>query len=231
MSEYLQIILLLAVVWELAYHWLFWSKLALREPKVYPETTQGVSVVIAARNEEKQLQKLITTLFEQDHPDFEVMVVNDRSDDNSQTLLEKLQAKYDRLKVHEVKELPQGWTGKKHAVFQGIHRSEKPLILLTDADFVETTGMEIIAGRDFSEQLQDSTNFLINEVAAGLMGFDDPIGKDLGFWGLEGKIVGVVKDFHMSDLYEPIAPLIITCYTQEMGTVALVRISGKPGAY
>ena len=158
MSEYLQIILLLAVVWELAYHWLFWSKLALREPKVYPETTQGVSVVIAARNEEKQLQKLITTLFEQDHPDFEVMVVNDRSDDNSQTLLEKLQAKYDRLKVHEVKELPQGWTGKKHAVFQGIHRSEKPLILLTDADCLPVSSQWI---RQMTGYFADSTQFIL----------------------------------------------------------------------
>jgi len=100
-------------------------------------------------------------------------------------------------------------------------------VLLTDEKFIETSGMEILAGRDFAEQLQDSTNFLINEVAAGLMGFDDPIGKKLSFWGINGKIVGVVKNFHMSNLYEPIAPLIITCISPStQSNVALIRIDG-----
>lgn len=99
-------------------------------------------------------------------------------------------------------------------------------ILLTDEDFVETMGMEIKIGRDFSGQFTDSTNFLINEVAAELMGFDDPLEKDLSFWGIDGKIVGVVKNFHMSDMYEPIAPLIITCIAPNRSVVALVRING-----
>lgn len=100
-------------------------------------------------------------------------------------------------------------------------------VIISDEDFIETTGMEIIAGRDFSEQLQDSTNFLINEVAAKLMGFEDPLGKDLSFWGVQGKIIGVVKNFHMRDLYEPIAPLIITCIDPSNSAVALIRISGN----
>lgn len=102
-------------------------------------------------------------------------------------------------------------------------------VLLTDAEFIETTGMEILKGRDFAEQLQDSTNFLINEVAAELMGFEDPLGKDLSFWGIQGKIVGVVKNFHMSNLYEPIAPLIITCISPTtQSNIALIRIDGPP---
>jgi len=99
-------------------------------------------------------------------------------------------------------------------------------VLLTDEDFIETMGMEVVLGRDFSEQFTDSTNFLINEVAAELMGFDDPLEKDLSFWGIDGKIVGVVKNFHMRDMYEPIAPLIITCIAPNRSEVALVRIKG-----
>ncbi|WP_286756244.1 ABC transporter permease [Roseivirga sp. UBA838] len=96
-------------------------------------------------------------------------------------------------------------------------------VMLTDEHFIETTGMEILAGRSFSSQLQDSTNFIINEVAAELMGFEDPIGKKLSFWGIDGKIVGVVKNFHMKDLYEPIAPLIITCISPSNSSIVLIR--------
>jgi ABC-type antimicrobial peptide transport system permease subunit len=102
-------------------------------------------------------------------------------------------------------------------------------VLLTDEDIIETMGMEILVGRGFSEQFADSTNFIINEVAAELMGFDDPLQKDLSFWGIDGKIVGVVKNFHMRDMYEPIAPLIISCIAPHRSSVALVRIQGNTG--
>ena len=100
-------------------------------------------------------------------------------------------------------------------------------ILLTDFGFVETMGMEMKSGRAFSEEYADSTNFIINEVAAELMGFEDPIEKDLSFWGINGKIIGVVKNFHMSDMYEPIAPLIISCLSADDLPLALIRVQGN----
>ena len=109
------------------------------------------------------------------------------------------------------------WEGKNPADGYEIN------VLLTDENFIETSGMEILEGRAFNSQLKDSTNFLINEVAANLMGFDDPIGKKLSFWGIDGQIVGVVKNFHMQNLYQPIAPLIITCIDPSLSTVMLIR--------
>ncbi len=102
-------------------------------------------------------------------------------------------------------------------------------VILTDEHFISTMGMEIAQGRDFERQSSDSTNFLINEVAADLMGFDDPIGKKLSFWGIEGRIVGVVRNFHMQNLYEAIAPLIITCIEPTSTAYSLVRLQGSPG--
>ena len=102
-------------------------------------------------------------------------------------------------------------------------------VIISDEDFIETSGMEMLAGRAFSQQMQDSTNFIINEVAAELMGFEDPLDKRLSFWGINGRIVGVVKNFHMRDLYQPIAPLIITCIDPSRSAVALVKISGNTG--
>ena len=101
-------------------------------------------------------------------------------------------------------------------------------IMLTDESFVPTTEATIIQGRDFSSQMNDSTNFIINEVALELMGFDDPIGKKLSFWGIQGRIIGVIKNYHMQDMYESISPLIISCIDPSESNVALVRVDGNP---
>lgn len=101
-------------------------------------------------------------------------------------------------------------------------------VLLTDEYFIETMRMEMDKGRSFDKQLTDSTNFIINEVMADLMGFDNPLDKRLSFWGIDGRVVGVVKNFHMRDMYEPIAPLIISCIDPSSADRALIRIQGNP---
>ncbi len=83
-------------------------------------------------------------------------------------------------------------------------------VMSVDEDFVNTMGIELLLGRNFDPQLAtDTSNYLINQVAADIIAFEDPIDQDLTLWGQTGKIVGVIKDFHMSSMYEPIAPLII----------------------
>ena len=100
-------------------------------------------------------------------------------------------------------------------------------IMLSDKSFVKTTEATIVNGRDFSDDLKDSTSFLINQVAADLMGFDDPVGKKLSFWGIDGRIIGVIKNYHMEDMYEPISPLIVSCIAPERTDVALFRVTGN----
>lgn len=76
-------------------------------------------------------------------------------------------------------------------------------------DFVRTMKAEIVSGRDFSIDHTDSANYLINEAAAKVIGYGDPVGMPLTFWEVKGTVVGVVKDFHFSSLHVPIRPLII----------------------
>ena len=77
-------------------------------------------------------------------------------------------------------------------------------------DFIETMKMEMADGRTFSKDFAtDSVNYVINEASARAMGMDNPVGERLEFWGQEGEIIGVVKDFHMNSFYEPIEPTII----------------------
>ncbi len=75
-------------------------------------------------------------------------------------------------------------------------------------DFIKTMQGTIIAGRDFSEDMADSANYLINEQALRIIGYKDPIGMPLTFWGVRGTIIGVVKDFHFNSLHVPIEPLV-----------------------
>jgi putative ABC transport system permease protein len=78
---------------------------------------------------------------------------------------------------------------------------------ITDFDFVEMFGLEIKEGRSFSRDFSgDRTNYLINEKAAEYMGMETPVGERLGFWGEEGQIIGVVKDYHHVSLHREIMP-------------------------
>ncbi len=99
-------------------------------------------------------------------------------------------------------------------------------IMLTDEDFIPTMQMEMVQGRGFSKEYNDARNYIINEVAADLMGFDNAIGKRLSFWGIEGQVIGVVKDFHMRNMHEAIAPLIITCMNPERSSNVMIRLEG-----
>ncbi len=83
-------------------------------------------------------------------------------------------------------------------------------IINANYDFIETMKMELAAGRVFSKDFAtDSVNYIINEQTARAMGKDHPVGERLAFWGQEGQIIGVVKDFHINSLYQAIEPTII----------------------
>jgi putative ABC transport system permease protein len=77
-------------------------------------------------------------------------------------------------------------------------------------DFIKTMKIKLLAGRDFSKTfVTDSTNYLVNEEAARRMGMKNPVGQDLKFWSKSGKIIGLMKNFHLNSLRVAIEPLII----------------------
>lgn len=90
-------------------------------------------------------------------------------------------------------------------------------------DFIHTMQAELIQGRDFSTAFADSANYVINEKALQKIGYQDPIGKPLTFWGIKGNIIGVVKDFHFSSLHVPIEPLILRLGNDPSYGYALIR--------
>jgi putative ABC transport system permease protein len=82
-----------------------------------------------------------------------------------------------------------------------------------DQDFISTYGVKVLAGRGFSRDFgSDTSAFLINEAAVSVLGLkkiDDAIGKDFGYGGRTGKIIGVINDFHFESLHQKIVPLVL----------------------
>ncbi|TXC81545.1 glycosyltransferase [Luteibaculum oceani] len=99
------------------------------------ETTQvSVSVVIAAKNELKNLSKHIPLWMRQKNVEFEVIVVNDRSWDQSEKILKRFSDQYPNFSFSTVTENMQVWEGKKFALTLGIKKAKYNYILVTDAD-------------------------------------------------------------------------------------------------
>ena len=83
-------------------------------------------------------------------------------------------------------------------------------VIITDSSFLTTMNITLKEGNNFSALLaSDSVGFLANETAIKAMNLNDPIGKNVEFWGVGGPIVGVVKDFHIGSLHNSIGPLLI----------------------
>ena len=140
-------------------YWIFvFTRLASRKPKdIQKEVTKPVSVVICARNEAENLKQNLPLFLQQEYPDFEVLVVDDGSDDNSLEVLAELAKTHPNLQIKPY-EKPTGATGKKWALQYGIQMARHDLLLLSDADCMPNT----------SNWIQGMANVLKGEKAIGL---------------------------------------------------------------
>ena len=116
------------------------------------------------------------------------------------------------------------WPGKDPEVDPLVTR------LHTDFDVLNTFEMEMIQGSFFSKQRNYATttagkNIVINETFAELLGMDDPIGAEVSYWDNKLTVIGVVKDFHFTSLYNRIAPLAI-CYNPDRYHYLSIKITG-----
>ena len=93
-----------------------------------------VSVIICARNEGENLKQFLPAVLEQDYPDYEVIVVNDCSEDNSYLILGNYLLQYPQLKISTVNKDPKFTHNKRFAQFIGIKAAKNDLLLFTDAD-------------------------------------------------------------------------------------------------
>jgi len=134
----LQNILLLSfygvIAIQLCYYLGVFSLFCWAKPKPSPEFTKPISVIICAKNEGKNLKRLIPLLFKQDYPNFELVVINDNSSDETLEVIESFLMLYPHIKLVDVKENEQFWGNKKYALTLGIKAASCEYLLFTDAD-------------------------------------------------------------------------------------------------
>lgn len=121
----------------------FWNLYILRQrkyPPVKDEDLPFVSVLVPARNEELNIENILTSLAKQNYPGYEVIVLNDNSEDSTGEIIDRVAAKYPVIKKIHGKPLDakDGWTGKCFACKQLADEAKGKYILFTDADTTHT---------------------------------------------------------------------------------------------
>lgn len=111
------------------------AQLSLRAAHV-PPAADGplISVLVPARNEEKNIRRCLAAILAQDYPNFQVFVLDDRSTDSTPAILSELSARDSRLVILAGCELPPGWAGKPHALHQAAACATGEWLLFLDAD-------------------------------------------------------------------------------------------------
>lgn len=121
----------------------FFIKAAVAKDSAATTALPPVTIVICARNEEKNLMEHVPIIMEQDYPEFELVIVNDSSWDNTEDVLKALVYQYPSIHVIHLDEDKQNMKGKKFALTLGIKAAKFDTILLTDADCVPTSSQWI----------------------------------------------------------------------------------------
>lgn len=101
-----------------------------RELERWPE----LSVLVPACNEATTIEAALRSLIAEDYPALEVVVIDDRSTDETSAIIERLARESPRLVTTRITTLPEGWLGKVHALARGLERSRGKYVLFTDAD-------------------------------------------------------------------------------------------------
>lgn len=128
------IIFSLSTAIQLFYYLYFYLSLWFHRHAGSESEKPPVSVIICARNEEYNLREHLPLILEQDYPEYEVIVVNDCSDDGSYNVLGEYLQRYPHLKVSNLTKDPKFTHNKKFAQFIGVKASKNEYLLFTDAD-------------------------------------------------------------------------------------------------
>lgn len=126
---------------QLIYHWCVFSKLAFYKEKDRTKSDdqlEPVSVVVCARDAYEYLQDLIPVLLTQDYPDYEIVIVNDCSEDETEEWLKDIERREPKIKPVQLRQHLNFFNGKKFPLSMGIKSAKNDLIVLTDVNCLPT---------------------------------------------------------------------------------------------
>lgn len=128
-----------------------------------------VSIVIPACNEAGSIEQSLRSLCNLDYPNVEIIVVDDRSTDQTATVVESVQHDFPGVRLIRISELPEGWLGKPHALQRGADEAEGDYLLFIDADVsLEKTTISR-AVRAMEERALDHLTLIFKNSSPGLL--------------------------------------------------------------
>jgi len=133
-QDWLFLVFCVTTLIQLVYYWFVFGRFVFYKIPDRKLPDVPVSVVICAKNEYHHLKKNLPVILNQDYPNFEVVVVNDASDDETIFLLEDLDKEFEHLKVVTIEKDLNFFKGKKFPLALGIKSTKHEHLLLTDAD-------------------------------------------------------------------------------------------------
>ena len=104
-----------------------------------------VSIILPARNEEKFIDKCLVSLLNQDYDNYEIIAINDSSEDSTGDLIKKYAKKYSKIIPVDANPKPVGWVGKNWACMEGYKKATGELLLFTDSDTKHTNSVISLA--------------------------------------------------------------------------------------
>ncbi|MNF28531.1 Poly-beta-1,6-N-acetyl-D-glucosamine synthase [compost metagenome] len=122
------------VVIQLAYYLGIFGKFAFAKAQKTAPKKLPISVIVCAKNEEENVKNFIPLLAEQDYPDFEIVLIDDASSDDTLEVFEEFEKRYPNVRLVKVKNNEAFWGNKKYALTLGIKAAKKEYLLFTDAD-------------------------------------------------------------------------------------------------
>jgi chlorobactene glucosyltransferase len=123
---------------------LFLNLRALKKPRPdspLPEPAPLISVMVPARDEEANIETCLKSLQAQDYPNFEILVIDDHSSDNTSAIVRRLAAEDSRIRLFRSEPLPEGWAGKPFACYQLAQKAKGSWYLFVDADTIHAPHM------------------------------------------------------------------------------------------
>ena len=119
---------------QLIYYLGIFGKFAFAKPQTVTPKRIPVSVIVCAKNEAEKVSKLVPLLAGQNYPDFEVVLIDDASSDETRDIFEEFEKQYANVKLVKVENNEAFWGNKKYALTLGIKAASKEYLLFTDAD-------------------------------------------------------------------------------------------------
>jgi glycosyltransferase involved in cell wall biosynthesis len=119
---------------QMFFYLFYFTRLAFYKNSANENYTPPVTIIICAKNEEDNIQKHLPLIMGQDYPEYEVIVVNDFSTDDTEYILEEYQKKHSNFRAITIKQEGSHAIGKKYPLTLGIKGAKYEIVLLTDAD-------------------------------------------------------------------------------------------------